>query len=205
MTVRPVNFTWRVLDVVGDGGEITRVKAMVPAPRYAALAAKQYTDGDGYTLTPLEERSMASHAQFFAALKSGYDNLPERVFFRIKDGKFELDGSGNKIPRWPTPTHYRRWLLIETGWYDQRDIVEATPAHAKRLAVWIRTDIGGEADYWRIQRDDCTVVIKKAKSQSMPAMKKDDFEKSKRDVLELNDAMSGVEPGTHWREAGNAA
>lgn len=202
MKINPVNFVWRSLDVVKDDGQIVCVKVMVPAPRYAALAARQYAEGEEYTLDQVEERSMASHRQYFAALKSGYDNLPERVFYRTKaDGTFVLDETRNRVPKWPTMEHYRKWLLIETGWFDEKEFAEANVTYAKRLATWIRT----EDVYARIFVRGSTVVVQRAKSQALPAMKKPDFEQSKKDVLALNDALSGVEPGTHWREAGNAA
>jgi hypothetical protein len=200
--IYPTNFVWRKVEVIDRDGVARRVKAMVPSPRYASMAAKQFAEGEEYTLDQVEERSMASHRQFFAALKSGYDNLPERVFFRTKaDGTFVLDESGNRIPKWPSIDHYRRWLLIEVGWFDEKEFQEASPLHAKRLATWIRT----EDVYSRIFVRGSTVVIQRAKSQSVQAMKKVAFEQSKKDVLALNDALTGVAPGTHWKEAGNAA
>jgi hypothetical protein len=202
MRVYPVTFVWKKLDVVDADGALRRVMAMVPLPKYGNLAGRQFVEGEDYTLTPLEERSMASHKQFFAALKSGYDNLPEKVFYRTDAaGKFVLDEFKNRVPKWPTPTHYRKWLLIEAGWFTEKVFEEATPAHAKRLAVWIRSDVGEEAEYWRIKITGCVVTIRVAKSQALPAMKNEDFKQSKKDVLELNDALTGVESGTHWREA----
>lgn len=209
MKISPINFLWRKVEVIVDEqtGEVVRAMAMVPAPRYANAAAKQFAEGEEYTLDQIEERSMASHKQYFAALNSGYKNLPDNVGFRKKnDGSFELDLEGNRIPTWPSVKHYRKWLLIETGWYIQKEIAEANATYAKRLAIWIRNDIGEEAEYWRIGRNDNVVVIRIAKSQAKMAMKnKKEFEASKRDVLALNDSLTNVAPGTHWREAGNAA
>lgn len=118
MKISPINFLWRKVEVIVDEqtGEVVRAMAMVPAPRYANAAAKQFAEGEEYTLDQIEERSMASHKQYFAALNSGYKNLPDNVGFRKKnDGSFELDLEGNRIPTWPSVKHYRKWLLIETG------------------------------------------------------------------------------------------
>ena len=199
--IYPVNFFWRKVDIVDRDGAIKTVKVMMPSPRYAA-AAKQFVDDEEYTLDQVEERSMVSHSHFFAALKSGYDNLPERVFFRTRtDGTFVLDATGNRIPKWPTPEHYRKWLLIECGLYDEKEFQEASPKHAKLLATWIRT----EDVYARIFVRGSAVVIQRAKSQARLAMKKKEFQASKEAVLALNDALTGVAPGTHMREAGSAA
>jgi hypothetical protein len=200
--VYPVNFVWKKVDVILADGEIVRAMAMVPAPRYASLAAKQFAEGEEYTLDQVEERSMASHRQFFAALKSGYDNLPENIFFRTRaDGTYVLDETKNRIPKWPSVEHYRKWLLIETGWYDEREIEEANEAHAKRLAHWLRP----EDTYARIFRRGCIVVIQRAKSMAVQNMKAGAFKQCKADVLALNDALTGVASGTHMREAGGAA
>ena len=77
----------------------------------------------------------------------------------------------------------------------------ASAPRTPSLATWIRT----EDVYARIFVRGSSVVIQRARSQAVPAMKKSDFQASKKAVLELNDALSGVEPGTHWREAGTAA
>ena len=207
---QPIAYLWREIDVADEDGVLHATSVMVPRPRYAAQAAHQFLLGEEYVLDEVDERSMASHKQYFAALKSGYDNLPENVGFRTKaDGSFVLDGSGNRIPRWRTPEHYRKWLLIECGFYDEREIEEETKFGATRLAkalpallAWIWPD---EA-YVRIFIRDTKVVVQRAKSQSLRAMKtKKAFEESKKAVLDLNDSLTGVEPGTHWREAGSSA
>lgn len=198
-TIYPVTFTWRTLDVADDHGEIRRVRAMVPQMRYDNLCGRQYEEGDEYTLVPLEERSMASHRQYFAALGSGFKNIPEAIMWRRdKANALIVDDNGYKIPMWPTAEHWRKWLLIEAGWYTEKIIEQANATYAKRFAAWFRT----EDEFARIAVSGSTVIIRRAKSQAMPAMKKADFEASKRAVLDLNDQMTNVPLGTHWREAG---
>lgn len=184
MKVAPVGFRWQELQVIDADGEIRRVHAMVPHLRYHNLAARQYHQDEDYVLAPIEERSMASHNQFFAALSDGFKNLPEKI-----------------AARWPTVEHFRAWCLIETGWFDEKEFKEDTEAHAKALATFIRT----QAPYARIFRNGTTVLIQVARSQSRASMKKDEFEKSKRDVLDLVEGLIGVEQGTLMREGGRNA
>ncbi len=130
---------------------------------------------------------MASHRQFFAAVNDGFRNLPENV-----------------AARFPSSEHMRKWLLIETGWHEEKEFECASAKHAKALCTFIRT----EDEYVRIsnpKNHPTTVIIRKARSQSLAAMGKQDFENSKRDVLDLLESMVDVPKGTLMREAGNAA
>jgi hypothetical protein len=182
MRTFPVNFLWRPVELVDDGdGTALRVMAMVPQPRYDNVCKRQFAEGEVYPMEVVEERSMASHRQFFAALKSAYDNLPEKI-----------------AARWPSPEHYRKWCLIECGYFTEKDFDMASEKHAKALATFVRT----EDSYARITIHGTKVIVRKAESQAIPAMKKARFEESKKAVLELADSMTGVEPGTHWREGG---
>ena len=142
---------------------------------------------------------MASHKQYFAALNSGFKNIPENIMWR-KNRKDELilDDDGRKIAMWPSPEHWRKWLLIEAGFYQERIIEEVNSTYARRLANWIRED----DDFARIAVNGATVIVRRAKSQALPNMNKREFEESKRAVLDLNDQMTNVPLGTHWREAG---
>lgn len=199
MKIHPITFVWRVLDVQDGDGQLRHVRAMVPLMRYDNLCGRQYAEGEEYILAPLEERSLASHKQYFAALNSGFKNLPEAIMWRKNSkGDVILDDDHHPIPMWPTPKHWRKWLLIEAGWYDERIIEEANASYARRLAAWLRVD----DEFARIAVNGPTVIIRRAKSQAMPAMRKADFEASKRDVLDLNDQLTNVPLGTHWREAG---
>ncbi len=73
------------------------------------------------------------------------------------------------------------------------------------LALYAR----GEDHYARIKvehGDDKWVVIKRtAHSQALGKMTKDEFQKSKQDVLDLLESMLGVPLGSLRREAGRAA
>ncbi len=127
--VYPVTFIWRELAVVDEQGEISHVKAMVPLPRFGNMCGRQYHYGEEYPLVPLEARSRASHNQYFAALHDGFMNLPEKI-----------------AARWPSEEHLRKWLLVETGWFEEKEFDFDTEAQAKRLGTFIRT----EDEYARI-------------------------------------------------------
>jgi hypothetical protein len=188
---QPVVFAWREVDVVDGDGVATRIKAMVPLPRFGNICARQFEAGEEYVLAPIEERSMASHRQYFAAIREAYVNLPEKI-----------------ADRWPSSEHYRKWLLTECGYFDEKEFDCPDEKFAKRLATFIRTEDeyarisvhrpSGHGDSWR-------VIVRRAKSQAVPAMKKAEFEASKKDTLDLAEAMTSVPRGTLLKEAGKSA
>jgi hypothetical protein len=183
--LQPIAFTYRELDVIDrETGEITKLEAMVPSARYRNVAKRQFGAGGEYVLDEVNERSLASHSQYFAALKDYFDNVPEKM-----------------AARWPSPVHFRRWLLVEAGWFDEKEFELFSEKHAKALATFIRT----EDAYARLTIHGKKVIVRRAKSQSLKAMGKDDFEKSKRDVLELAEQLVGVPRRVAMKNAGRAA
>ena len=91
MKMRPAVFTWSGT-------------AMVPQPRFMPLCAKQYAVGETYPLMPVEDRSMASHNQYFAAISDGWHSIPETL-----------------APRWPSEEHLRKWCLVECGFFEEKE------------------------------------------------------------------------------------
>lgn len=181
---QPIAFVWRKMDVMLDGGEVRKIGAMVPSPRYEVVAERQFGAGGEYILEEAVERSMASHSQFFAAINDYFHNIPE-----------------NMAARWPTAEHFRKWMLIETGWFDEKEFELLSDKHAKNLATFIRT----EDVYARIAVRGKIVIVRRAKSQSLKAMGKDDFQKSKEDVLGLCEQLVGTPPKVAMRNAGRSA
>jgi hypothetical protein len=182
---QPIVFTWREVDVTAPDGEVTRQMAMVPTMRYANVAKRQFGDADTeHVLEQANERSMASHSQFFAAIKDYFDNIPEKM-----------------QARWPTPEHFRKWLLVECGWFDEKEFDMISEKHAKGLGTFIRT----EDEYARITISGKKVIVRRAKSQSLKAMGKDDFQRSKQDVLELAEQFVGVPRAVAMKNAGRSA
>ena len=184
--MKPVVYTWREVEVVdSETGEAIKRLAMVPTDRYAKLAASQHHEGEPYTLVQLEERSQASHSAYFAELHSYWENLPENI-----------------AARWPSQEHWRRWMLVECGWYQESEIECVSAYTAKQTAGLIRSFDG----YARISVHGNKVIIKRAKSQSRVGMpQKQEFEKSKKDVLELAAQFVGVSPSQMKREVRNIA
>jgi hypothetical protein len=170
---RPVIFVW------------TENGAMVPLPRFRKLCDELFSVHEEYPLVVLENRSMASHNHYFAAVEEGWSNLAEEF-----SGKF------------PTPEHLRADCLIEAGFYNEATYDCDTKADARRLALALRK----KEPLARIgfRNDGKTVVEKTAHSQSTAAMKKQDFEDSKAAVLALVAAMARTTPAQLHREAERA-
>lgn len=192
MRILPVVFVWQEVDVVDEQGVVSRRHAMVPQVRYVNVAKRQYHDREEYPMVPLEARSRKSHNAYFAQVNEAFDNLPEPL-----------------APRWPTSEHMRKWLLIETGWFDEKEFEYEGPT-AKRDGRRLGTFIRAESEFARISIHAITdrkvkVIVRVAKSQSAAAMGKADFEASKKAVLEELEAMIGLARGDLKREAGRSA
>jgi len=189
----PVNFTWREVQIVDEDGVVSRRHVMDPNPRYDNVAKRQFHAGEEYTLVIAEARSRKSHNGYFAQLSDAFDNLPETM-----------------AARWPTSEHMRKWILIETGWFDEKDF-EFEGVHARRDAQRLGTFIRTEDEYARISLHRAgdrkvRVIVRRAKSQAMDAMRdKATFEASKKDVLGWLEHAIGVERGTLEREGGMSA
>jgi hypothetical protein len=178
---QPIAFFWLSVDVVDQHGVLTKCLAMVPQPRYVNVAKRQFGEaGSEHVLDPTSERSMASHNAYFAQLKEYFDNLPETY-----------------SPRYPTPEHFRKWLLVQTNWFDESEFNLSSEEAAKALGDFIRRR---DAYAW-MHPYGKKLIVRSPRSQSRAAMGKEDFEKSKHDVLELAAQMVGVAPGQMAKEA----
>jgi hypothetical protein len=166
MTDAPIMFRW-------DGD------AMVPASRFwAGRADRVFVVGADYKMVEHHDRSDASHNHFFAAIKNGFDNLPDE----LRD-------------EYPTTEHLRKKALIKKGFRDERDHVCASKAEAARLAAFIKP----LDDYAIVVVSECVVRVWTAKSQSRKAMGAADFQASKTAVLEFIDDLLGVQHGATAR------
>lgn len=148
-------------------------EALIPLRGWRKTADANLVIGERYIVSLIEPRSMNSHRFYFAVLGSAYKNLPEPLALQFAS----LD-------------HFRRRGLIETGWRDQREFVAGNKAEALRLAVFLRS----ADDYAMISVRGNVIVEWRAKSQSQRAMGREDFEKSKNDVLAWASDMIGVAP-----------
>lgn len=145
----------------------------VMAPLNPRLADRMYVVGERYNLEPREDRSVASHRAYFAALNDAHANLPEDL-----------------ADRWPTSDHLRRYALIRTGYRDERSIVAASKAEARRIAAFIKP----MDEFAVVAVHNAAVIVWTATSQSMKAMGKKDFQASKDAVLGFVAELIGVAP-----------
>lgn len=154
-------------------------EAFRPLPRLARLADQHFVIGETYPLVVQEQRSQATHAHYFACIHAAWDNLPE------------------DDQRFPTPEHLRKWALIRAGYSDERSIVCASKAEALRVAAFVRPI----DEYAVVVARDCVVKVFTAQSQSLRAMGRADFAKSKQAVLDVLAGLIGADPAALGRSA----
>jgi hypothetical protein len=148
------------------------------------LADRHFVIGETYPLAVQEARSHQTHAHFFAALNEAWQNLP-----------------ADAAERFPTAEHLRKYALIRAGFRDERSIGCSSKAEAQRLAAFVRP----MDDFAVVIPSEATVTVYTAKSQSMRAMGKAEFQRSKQAVLDVVSEMIGVKPAELHNEAGQAA
>jgi len=153
-------------------------------PRHPRLADRHFVVGETYTLEPREDRSSASHRHYFAAIKEAHDSLPEEAADRL-----------------PSPEHLRKFCLIKAGYRDERSIVCSSKAEAQRLAAWVRP----MDEFAIVAVQGATVIQWTAKSQSVRAMGKAEFEASKDAVLNVIASLIGTDATTLRQRATEAA
>lgn len=146
-----------------------------PLGRHARMADQQFVIGQVYRLEVVEERSAKTHRHQFAWLREAWLNLPEKYRYE---------------PWAQSPEHLRKYALIRAGWHDCQTFACGSKAEAERWAARLRP------------LDDFSLVVPRgtmverytAKSQSVRAMGKKDFQASKQAVLEYVAGLLEVEP-----------
>lgn len=142
-----------------------------PVGRWSIQADRHFVVGQVYPLEVREARSHASHAHYFAAISEAHKNLPDEAAERL-----------------PTPDHLRRFALIKTGYRDERTITCNSRAEALRVAGFVRP----MDEFALVVVAGSSVSVFTAKSQSMRAMDKATFQRSKDDVLAYIATMLGT-------------
>lgn len=155
-------------------------ESMAPQPRFQRLCDKQFVVGESYPLIVQEHRSRETHSHYFAALHDAWLNLREDV-----------------AEQFPTEEHLRKYALIRTGYADERSIVCGSKAEAQRVAAFIKPIDG----YAVVVVREATIKVYTAQSQSMRAMGKAEFQKSKQAVLDYVSDLIGVKPAQLAAEA----
>ena len=147
-------------------------EAMKPVGRtWASRADKQWTVGERYYVEVRQERSAASHSHFFAAVAEAHANLPDAL-----------------AERFPSADHLRKYALIKAGYCDSDSIVATSKAEAQRIAAFVRP----REQFAVVTIKEAVVTVYTARSQSMRAMGKADFEASKKAVLDILAQLLGT-------------
>lgn len=144
-------------------------EAMVP--KHPRLADRHYVVGEVYQLEVREDRSSASHRHYFVCINEAHQNLSDEL-----------------AERFPTPDHLRKYALIRCGYRDERSIVCASKAEALRIAAFMKPMDG----YAVVVATDAVVTVLTAKSQSVRAMGRKEFQESKDKVLDFLASLIGT-------------
>ena len=154
-------------------------EAFRPLPNFLRVAREHYGAGEIVALIPHEERSIKSHNHFFVLVGEAWKNLPDHL-----------------ASQFPTPDSLRKRALIRTGHCDAETFVCKFKTEAVRLAAALRSTPDAV-----VVIDGKVVTRLTAQSQSLRAMGKETFQRSKDDVLGFLAEMIGVEPAQLARAA----
>ncbi len=154
----PINLFW-------DG------EAFRPANKFwAGKCDQRFIVGQGYVMDEVHQRSLASHAHYFAELHDLFQSLPEYMAEAM-----------------PSEDHFRKHALIRTGYRSTTHHYCKTPEEAERLEAAVRP----YDTYQIVEREGCIVTVHHALSQDMKSMDKKTFEESKEAVLNWCHALVG--------------
>lgn len=158
METEPVAFLW-------TGSE------MVPLDRFRPLCRKQFRPGTEYALHVWRGRSDKSHRHYFACVKTGWDNLPERFLERL-----------------PSSEHLRKRCLVWEGFADHTELPCSDADQMAKMITLIR-----KADPYAVMKADGLVLnIWTAQSQDHVSMGHETFQRSKDAVLGRIASMIGI-------------
>lgn len=160
--------------------------SFVPLPAFRARADRDYVTGATYQLTPHEDRSDKTHRHEFAFIREAWEQLP--------DGLMET---------YPTPEALRKRALVAAGFCTETLIDAGSNAAALRVAAAIRSFPGD--DFPVVVVRGPIVSIRRAKSQSYRAMGRQEFQASKKAIIEIISDMIGVTPEALTSNARRAA
>lgn len=154
----------------------------VPENRIVSYCSETFGEGEVVTFERYEERSVASHNHYFASVQTAWENLPE----------------GDE--RFPNAEALRKWALIKCGYCTKTEVVLDTSEQAAVVAAFT-----GNAEGVIIVVRENVVVKYTAQSQSVAAMGKDEFQKSKDIVLDTIAELIAVKRKKLEDNAGRAA
>ncbi len=119
----------------------------------------------------IKDRSGKSHRFYFATVYDYWLNLPEAIAVEF-----------------PNSESLRHYALIKTGWCTVQKLVCANNAEALKAVVLVT----GLDAFCLCEVAGNILTVYRARSQAYRAMKKDEFQKSSKDVLDLLEHMVGA-------------
>ncbi len=158
--------------------------AMIPLPRFKRVCDAQFEVNEEYPLMIVENRSMASHNHFFAALHEGYLNLAEEY-----------------AQEFDSEEHLRAWCLCKEGFCTVETYVLNTAEDARKM----RQAMKRENPITIIAVTGNVAKVYRPESQSIAAMKKERFEASKAAVLSRVASMARTTVTELKKNAGRSA
>lgn len=156
--------------------------AFLPHNNLMDYCFETFKEGEIVVFERHEERSTASHNHYFACVQEAWNNLPEQD------------------ERFPTPDALRKWALIRSGFCTKTEVVLDTPEQAHTVASFT-----GNSEGVIIVVRENIVVKYTAQSQSVAAMGKTEFQKSKDLVLDTIAELIAVKRKKLEDNAGRAA
>lgn len=144
------------------------------SPYWVRRADREYARGEVIRVVELPERSSAAHNFYFAAVQNAFDSLPPLM-----------------AERFSSPDALRKYCLIKSGHCYSDSIVCPSHADAMRVAAFVR----GADEFALVDVKKNLVMRFTPKSQSFKAMGKEEFAKSKDDVLRVLSELLGVTAG----------
>ncbi|WP_316227862.1 hypothetical protein [Bradyrhizobium sp. SZCCHNR3015] len=154
--------------------EVTRRDGVL-VPKQRWLFDKLFpADGD-YIIEPFEPRSTKSQNHYHAAVNEAWKNLPEDLANQHPDAE-----------------HLRKWALIKTGWCIKQNVVCESVDQAIAFAA-----VAGklnESAVIVVQGKVVTIATARTQKTTGPGcMNREEFQKSKQDVLEYVASLIGVD------------
>jgi hypothetical protein len=150
---------------------------MRPMAGHQSRASIKFVTGRTYRLEE-RDRSAESHDHYMACVQKVWENLPEGLPYK-----------------WADVTDMRRWALVQAGYFDEVRIPCEDVQIAGAVALKMKKMLRAIDKYAQIDvREDFTLIIWVARSQSYSAMTRKEFETSKEAVLRLLGEIIGITP-----------
>lgn len=170
----------RPIDVVRKDG------ALVPKSQ-RWLFDRMFAEGEEYSIEIHEPVSRKSHNHFHAAVNEAWKNLRE-----------------SDAAQHPDADHLRKWALIKTGWCIKRNVVCETIEQAYAIAA-----VAGQLDESAVvvvQGKVVTIATARSQKTTGPnCMSREEFQKSKQDVLDYIAGLIGVDAATLSSQVPNSS